>query len=153
MSKEEKNKNPVSIQNRRASFEYEFIEKYEAGIVLTGSEIKSIREGKVNINDAYCHFKGGELYLKNAHISPYGTGFGSHEPTRERKLLLHKNELRKLHRAVKEDGMTIVPIKLYINQKGWAKLLIALAKGKKLYDKRESIKKRDVERQLKRKLK
>lgn len=143
----------ISIQNRRASFEYEFIDKYEAGIVLTGSEIKSIRLGKVNINDAYCHFKNHELFIKNMHISPYGSGFGTHEPTRERKLLLHKNELRKLHRAVKEDGMTIVPIKLYINKKGWAKLLIALARGKKLYDKRESIKKRDIERELKRKFK
>lgn len=143
----------ISIQNRKASFEYEFIEKYEAGIVLTGSEIKSIREGKANINDAYCHFKNGELYIKNMHISPYGSGFGTHEPTRERKLLLHKSELKKLHRAVKEEGKTIVPIKLYINKKGWAKLLIALAKGKKLYDKRESIKKRDIEREIKRKIK
>lgn len=145
--------NSVSIQNRRANFEYHIIDKYEAGIVLTGSEIKSIRESKANINDAYCHFKNNELFIKNMHISPYGSGFGTHEPTRERKLLLHKNELRKLRRAVQEDGMTIVPLKLYIHQKGLAKLQIALAKGKKLYDKRESIKKRDTERELNRKFK
>ncbi len=151
MSKEEVN--TINIQNRRANFEYELLEKYEAGLVLTGSEIKSIRAGKANINDAYCHFKNGELFIKNMHISPYGSGFGTHEPTRERKLLLHKSELKKLHRAVKEDGMTIVPVRLFINKKGWAKLIIALAKGKKLYDKRESIKKRDVERELKRKFK
>lgn len=152
MKNEEKETN-ISIQNRRANFEYELLEKYEAGLVLTGSEIKSIRAGKANINDAYCHFKNGELFIKNMHISPYGSGFGTHEPTRERKLLLHKSELKKLHRAVKEDGMTIVPVRLFINKKGWAKLIIALAKGKKLYDKRESIKKRDVERELKRKFK
>ncbi len=152
MKSEEKETN-ISIQNRRANFEYELLEKYEAGLVLTGSEIKSIRAGKANINDAYCHFKNGELFIKNMHISPYGSGFGTHEPTRERKLLLHKSELKKLHRAVKEDGMTIVPVRLFINKKGWAKLIIALAKGKKLYDKRESIKKRDVERELQRKFK
>ncbi|MCX7728192.1 MAG: SsrA-binding protein SmpB [Bacteroidia bacterium] len=153
MSKEESNTSSINIQNKRATFEYHIIDKYETGIVLTGSEIKSIRAGKANINDAYCHFKNGELFIKNMHISPYGSGFGTHEPTRERKLLLHKTELKKLHRAVKEDGMTIVPLKLYINKKGWAKLLIALAKGKKLYDKRESIKKRDTERELQRKFK
>lgn len=152
MKSEEKETN-ISIQNRRATFEYELLEKYEAGLVLTGSEIKSIRAGKANINDAYCHFKNGELFIKNMHISPYGSGFGTHEPTRERKLLLHKSELKKLHRAVKEDGMTIVPVRLFINKKGWAKLIIALAKGKKLYDKRESIKKRDIERELQRKFK
>lgn len=153
LMKNEEKETDISIQNRRANFEYELLEKYEAGLVLTGSEIKSIRAGKININDAYCHFKNGELFIKNMHISPYGSGFGTHEPTRERKLLLHKSELRKLHRAVKEDGMTIVPVRLFINQKGWAKLIIALAKGKKLYDKRESIKKRDVERELQRKFK
>ncbi len=141
----------ILIHNRRASFEYQFVDKYEAGIVLTGSEIKSIRSGKANINDAYCHFKDGELLIKNMHISPYENGgFTNHEPLRERKLLLHKHQLRKLHRAVKEDGYTIIPTKLYINAKGLAKLEIALAKGKKIYDKRESIKKRDIERKIRR---
>lgn len=141
----------ILIHNRRASFEYEFIEKYEAGIVLTGSEIKSIRNGKANINDAYCYFKSGELFIKNMHISPYEMGgYANHDPLRERKLLLHKHQLRKLNRLVKEDGYTIVPTKLYINSKGLAKLEIALAKGKKMYDKRESIKKREVERKIRR---
>jgi SsrA-binding protein len=156
MSKAKENnsiKNQVTIENRKAKFDYEIIEKYECGIVLTGSEIKSIRLGKVNLSDAYCYFKNNELFIKNMHISPYGSGFGTHEPMRERKLLLHKNELRKLHRAVKEERMTIVPIKLYINNKGWAKLQIALAKGKKSFDKRESIKRRDIEREIGRKIK
>ncbi len=146
--------NTVYIVNKRASFEYNLIDKYEAGIVLTGSEIKSIRQGKVNISDAYCYFKDGELYVKNMHISPYEHGgFANHNPLRDRKLLLHKHELRKLYRSVKEDGFTIVPVKIYINKKGLAKLEIALAKGKKMYDKRESIKKRDIERELGRKFK
>jgi len=146
-------KNQIIIENRKAKFDYEILEKYECGIVLTGSEIKSIRLGKVNLSDAYCYFKNNELFVKNMHISPYGSGFGSHDPLRERKLLLHKHELRKLHQAVKEKRITIVPIKLYINNKGWAKLLIALAKGKKKFDKRESIKRRDIERELGRKFK
>lgn len=146
--------NNISILNKRAGFEYHLIEKFEAGIVLTGSEIKSIRQGKINIGDAYCYFKDGELFIKNMHISPYENGgFSNHNPVRDRKLLLHKSELKKLHRSVKEDGFTIVPVKLYINQKGLAKIEIALAKGKKIYDKRESIKKRDIERELGRRFK
>ncbi len=146
--------NNITILNKRASFEYHLIEKYEAGIVLTGTEIKSIRQGKVNIADAYCFFKDEELLIKNMHMSPFeNSGFITHHPTRDRKLLLHKKELKKLHRSVKEDGYTIIPVKLYINKKGLAKIEIALAKGKKLYDKRESIKKRDIERELGRKFK
>ncbi|GIV28594.1 MAG: SsrA-binding protein [Bacteroidia bacterium] len=151
---EKKDTNTIYIVNKRASFEYNLIDKYEAGIVLMGSEIKSIRQGKVNISDAYCYFKDGELYVKNMHISPYDHGgYSNHNPLRDRKLLLHKHELRKLYRAVKEDGFTIVPVKIYINKKGLAKMEIALAKGKKMYDKRESIKKRDIERELGRKFK
>ena len=146
--------NNISIHNKRAGFEYHLIEKFEAGIVLTGSEIKSIRQGQVNIGDAYCYFKDGELFIKNMHISAYKNGdFIHHHPVRDRKLLLHKNELKKLHISVKEDGFTIVPVRLYINQKGFAKIEIAIAKGKKNYDKRESIKKRDIERELGRKFK
>ncbi len=146
--------NSIYIVNKRASFEYNLIDKYEAGIVLTGSEIKSIRQSKVNISDAYCYFKDGELYVKNMHISPYEHGgYTNHNPLRDRKLLLHKHELRKLYRSVKEDGFTIVLVKIYINKKGLAKLEIALAKGKKIYDKRESIKRRDIERELGRKFK
>jgi SsrA-binding protein len=146
--------NNINITNKRAFFDYQLVEKYEAGIVLTGSEIKSIRQAKVNLGDAYCYFKEGELFVKNMHISPYEHGgFANHQPTRDRKLLLHKHELRKLYRAVKEDGYTIVPVRLYITKKGLAKLEIALAKGKKTYDKRETIKKRDLERSLGRKFK
>ncbi len=151
MSSKEPN---ISILNKRASFEYQFIEKYDAGIVLTGTEVKSIRLGKINITDAYCFIKNNEVFIKNMHISPYEqAGKFNHDPLRERKLLLTKHEINKLKRSVKEDGLTIVPIKLYINNKGLAKIQIALAKGKKLYDKRESIKKKDVERELQRKFK
>lgn len=146
--------NDILIKNRKASFEYEFLEKYIAGMVLLGSEIKSIREGKANIAEGYCYFKKGELWVKGINIAEYvhATHY-NHEPLRERKLLLSKNELKKLQKSVKDVGLTIVPVKLFINKKGWAKLEIALAKGKKLYDKRESIKEKSVKRDLDRKYK
>jgi SsrA-binding protein len=139
----------VSIENRRASFEYFFLETYEAGLVLTGTEIKSIRQGKANLQDAYCLFIDHELYVRNLHISPYteGTHY-NHQPLRERKLLLTKRELRKLLEKSKDQGLTIIPIRLYTSERGFAKLEIALAKGKKLYDKRDSIKERDVKREM-----
>lgn len=139
----------VSIENRRASFEYFFLETYEAGLVLTGTEIKSIRQGKVNLQDAYCLFLENELFVRNLHISPYteGTHY-NHQPLRDRKLLLTKRELRKLLEKSKDQGLTIIPIRLYTSERGLAKLEIALAKGKKLYDKRDSIKERDVKREL-----
>lgn len=142
--------NKVNIRNKRASYEYEFIDKYVAGIMLKGTEIKSIREGKVNLADGYCVFLKDELFVKNIHISPYkqGTHF-NHEPTRERKLLLHKRELHKLKQKSEEKGLSIVPIKLFTNVRGLAKLEIALARGKKLYDKRQSIKEKDLKRELK----
>lgn len=142
--------NKVNIRNKRASYEYEFIDKYVAGIMLKGTEIKSIREGKVNLADGYCVFFKDELFVKNIHISPYkqGTHF-NHEPTRERKLLLHKRELHKLKQKSEEKGLSIVPIKLFTNARGLAKLEIALARGKKLYDKRQSIKEKDLKRELK----
>lgn len=142
--------NKVNIRNKRASYEYEFIDKYVAGIMLKGTEIKSIREGKVNLADGYCVFLKDELFVKNIHISPYkqGTHF-NHEPTRERKLLLHKRELHKLKQKSEEKGLAIVPIKLFTNVRGLAKLEIALARGKKLYDKRQSIKEKDLKRELK----
>jgi len=127
--------------NKKASYEYFIIEKYTAGIVLTGTEIKSIRQGKVNFVDSYCFFKGTELWIKNLHIAEYKYGsYNNHEPKRERKLLLKKRELIKIKNKVKEKGITIIPLKLFINEKGLAKIEISLAKGKKLYDKRESIK-------------
>jgi SsrA-binding protein len=139
----------INIKNRRASFDYEFIEKYIAGIVLLGTEIKSIRLGKVSMNDAYCYFLGGELLIKNLNISEYDFGTcNNHEARRERKLLLTKKELRKLDRKVKETGLTIVPIRLFLNDKGLAKLEIALARGKANYDKRQTLKEKDARREM-----
>ena len=142
--------NKVNIRNKRASYEYEFIDKYVAGIMLKGTEIKSIREGKINLGDGYCVFLKDELFVKNMHISPYmqGTQF-NHEPTRERKLLLNKRELHKLKQKSEEKGLSIIPIKLFTNARGLAKLEIALARGKKLYDKRQSIKEKDLKHELK----
>jgi SsrA-binding protein len=145
--------NNVHIENRRAKFDYQFLEKFVAGMVLTGTEIKSIREGKAALVDSYCYFRNNELYIKNLNITPYSEGTHyNHEPNRERKLLLSKAELRKLDKKLKDQGLTIVPVKLFIAASGYAKLEIALAKGKKEFDKRESIKKRDTEREINRKL-
>lgn len=139
----------INIKNRRASFDYEFIEKFTAGIVLLGTEIKSIRLGKVSMNDAYCYFTGEELLIKNLSISEYDFGTcNNHEARRERKLLLTKKELRKLDRKIKETGLTIVPIRLFINDKGLAKLEIALARGKANYDKRQTLKEKDARREM-----
>ncbi len=137
-----------NILNRRASFEYFFLEKYDAGLALTGTEIKSIREGKVNLQDAYCLFLGNELFIRNLHISPYteGTHY-NHEPLRDRKLLLNRRELKKMEVKLKDQGLTIIPIRIFSSERGLAKIEIALAKGKKLYDKRDSIKERDVKRE------
>ena len=146
-----KAKSNVEIKNRRASFDYEFLETYQAGLVLTGTEIKSIRAGKASLVDAFCYFNNGELYVKNMHVADYWWGsWGKHDPRRDRKLQLTRKELNKLQRAVKEKGLTIVAVKLYINEKGYAKLLIALARGKKEYDKRASIKEKDLRREMER---
>jgi SsrA-binding protein len=145
--------NTINIKNKRASFEYAFIDKYIAGLQLTGTEIKSIREGKANINDAFCVFQKDELIVRNMHIAHYFDGtYNNVEEKRDRKLLLNRQELNKLQNKLKDQGLTIVPIRLFISDKGYAKLEIALAKGKKLYDKREDIKKRDTDREMKRKL-
>lgn len=147
-------KKKIEIKNRRASFEYEFLEKHEAGIVLTGTEIKSIRQGKVNLRDAYCYFKKGELFVKSMFIAEYEHGnYANHEARRARKLLLRRHQLRKLEKRVKERGYTIVPTRLYLNDRGLAKLEIALAQGKKVYDKRKTIKEKDVKRDVQRQLK
>lgn len=149
---EKKKQQPnIDIKNRRASFEYSFIEKYVAGIQLTGTEIKSIRAGQANISDAYCVFIKDELYVKHMHIAEYDKGtYNNHEPKRDRKLLLQAKEIKKLKSKLQDVGVTIIPIRLFISEKGYAKLEIALAKGKKLHDKRDSIKERDIDRQLKR---
>ncbi|HLT94000.1 MAG TPA: SsrA-binding protein SmpB [Membranihabitans sp.] len=134
----------IQILNRKAKFEYEFLEEFTAGIQLFGAEVKSIRAGKANLADAFCYFKKGELYVKNFHISDYKFNtIRELSPTRERKLLLKKRELRKLQKAVKEKGLTIVPYKVFISDEGWVKLRIALAQGKKVRDKRQSIKERE----------
>ncbi|MFO7702402.1 MAG: SsrA-binding protein SmpB [Psychroflexus maritimus] len=143
-------KNKINIQNRKAKFQYEFLDKYQAGIVLKGTEIKSIRDGKANIAESFCEFnEKGELFVINMHIEEYShaTHF-NHQPKSERKLLLQKNELKKLHKEVKNTGLTIIPLRLFMNERGLAKLKIALAKGKKLYDKRETIKSRETKRKL-----
>ncbi|MGB2086273.1 MAG: SsrA-binding protein SmpB [Flavobacteriaceae bacterium] len=140
----------INIQNKRARFEYELIEQYTAGIVLTGTEIKSIRLSKASITDSFCEFnEQGELFVVNMHIEEYAWGTRyNHQPKAERKLLMNKRELKKLHKDVKNVGLTIVPLRVFINEKGFAKLVIALARGKKLYDKRETIKDRDNKRNL-----
>lgn len=144
--------NSINIENRRAKFDFSFLEKYTAGLVLRGTEIKSIREGKAGLSDSYCYFVNEELFVKNLHIAEYTeASFYQHVALRERKLLLNKQEINKLYKKVKDQGLTIIPTKLFINEKGFAKLDIALAKGKKLFDKRDDIKKRDVERELSRK--
>lgn len=144
--------NTVNIENRRAKFDYQFLDVLTAGLVLRGTEIKSIREGKAGLADSYCYFKNDELFVKNFHITEYeNASFSNHPPMRERKLLLSRQELNKLLRKVKDQGLTIIPVKLFINEKGFAKLNIALAKGKKNYDKRDDIKKRDLEREMNRK--
>ncbi len=144
----------VNIRNKKASFEYELIDKYEAGIKLTGAEIKSIREGKASIKEAYCFFKSGELWIKNMHISPYEpASYNNESPTRDRKLLLNKGELVKLQKSLKDKGLTIVPTKVYIAESGFAKVEVALARGKKLHDKRESLKAKQDKRAMDRAMK
>lgn len=141
--------NKVNIVNRKARFNYELLDKYVAGISLKGTEIKSIRQGKASIAESFCQFKGDELYVINMNIEEYSfASIYNHSSKRERKLLLERKELRKLERKVKEAGLTIVPLKLFINDRGFAKLELSLARGKKIYDKRESIKERDIKRNL-----
>ena len=144
--------NRIQISNKRASHDYEFLETYTAGIVLGGTEIKSIRAGKASLTDSYCYFDTrGQLYVKGMNVAQYFWGsWGQHEPMRDRKLLLTKRELRSLRQAVKLKGLTIVAIKLFISDNGYAKLLIALARGKKEYDKRQTIKEKDVRREMER---
>ena len=138
----------MEIKNRKARFDYEIIETFLSGIVLLGSEVKSIRNGKVSFTDSYCMFENNELFLKNLHISEYqNTAFGTHDPKRDKKLLLTKKELRKLREKVAEKGLTIIPLKMFLNKKNTFKVEIALAKGKKNYDKRNKILTKDIERE------
>ena len=144
-----KNKSNVTIKNRKASHEYTFLDTYIAGIQLIGVEIKSVRNGGVNLSEAYCVFQNGELYLKNTHISPYeNAGFVKVDPLRDRKLLLNKNELRKLSEGISRKGLTIVPTKMFINDRGLCKVEVCLCQGKKTYDKRESLKEKDMKKRV-----
>ena len=147
--KQQRFSNAINIRNRQAGFEYELLDKYTAGMVLTGTEIKSIREGKVNLQDGYCYINNGEFFVKGINITPYAEGTHyNHDATRERKLLLKKSEIKKLESKAEEKGYTLVPTRLFINDRGLAKLEIAVARGKKLHDKRDSIKERDAKREL-----
>ena len=144
-------KDRIEINNRQAGFNYFVIETYEAGIVLQGCEVKSIRNREVNISDSYCVVENGEMIIKNLHISPYkdsGYSYRDYQPKRDRKLLLTKREIRKIHQEVKTKGVTIVPLKLYSNERGLMKISIAIAKGKKTYDKSQTIKERDLDREM-----
>lgn len=144
----------MEIKNRQAFFEYHIEDKYVAGVVLTGTEVKSLREGKANFNDSYCIFHNGELWIRSFHISEYSHGtVNNHDPVRERKLLLNRRELKKLESRLKDKGYTIIPLRLFFNEKNLVKLEIGLGKGKKLHDKRETIKQRDTDREIKRYLK
>jgi SsrA-binding protein len=143
----------VVIRNKRASFDFNLLDKYVAGIQLTGTEIKSIKQGKASLSDSFCLFRGDELWIKNMHITEYEKGtYANHEPLRLRKLLLRKSELNKLQKKIKEKGLTIIPVSVFISERGFAKLEIALAKGKKTHDKRESIKAKDSKRELDREM-
>lgn len=157
MNKEEqelRRKSPVQIRNKKASFEYYFVDTYTAGIVLTGTEIKSIRMGKASLVDSFCYIDKGEIWVQGMSISPYFYGsFANHEQRRERKLLLNKKEIRKLEADSKNPGFTIVPLLVFIDDKGHAKMDIALARGKKVFDKRQSIKEKEDKRQMDRAMK
>lgn len=137
------------IRNRKASHDFFFLEKVEAGIALTGSEVKSLRQGKANLQEAFCSFRKGELFVHNMHISPYSQGgYANHEPFRMRKLLLNRKELKQLQKKSREKGITIIPTKVYFNTRNLVKVEIALAQGKKKYDKREAMKEKDLQREM-----
>lgn len=147
------NKNTPTIQNRKAYHDYQIEETYEAGIVLQGTEVKSLRDGKANFTDAFAIIQNGEVWLREFHISPYKFGsFSNHEPRRQRKLLLNKREIREIDKFIQQKGYTLVPLKLYFKG-GYAKVLIGVARGKKKFDKRESIKEKDTKRDMQRSIK
>ena len=149
-----RNKSNIRIENKRARFEYIILDRYTAGIQLFGTEIKSIREGKASLVDSYCAVEHGEMYIKQMHIAEYRFGsYANHDAKRDRKLLLQRKEIRKLEKATKDTGKTIIPLVLFINEKGLAKVEIALCQGKHTYDKKQSIKERDLDRSARRDVK
>ena len=151
MAGKEKISNKILIKNKRATFDYELIETFMAGIVLTGTEIKSIRLGKASLVDTYCTIEEGEVWVKNMYIAEYFYGtYNNHAARRKRKLLLNKKEIKSIDLDVKNSGFTIIPTKLFVNDKGLVKVMIAIAKGKKEYDKRQSLKEQDDKREMKR---
>jgi len=151
MAKKDRFSNSINIRNKTASYEFELLDKYVAGMVLYGTEIKSIKEGKVNLKDGYCAFHKNELFVFNIHINQYDQGTHyNHHITRQRKLLLNRSELNKIERKISEKGLTLIPTRLFLSSRGFAKLEIALAKGKKIHDKRDSIKEKDVKRDMER---
>lgn len=154
MAKKDKKQQQINIKNKRASFDYEFVDTFTAGIVLTGTEIKSIRAGKASLVDTYCYINNGEIWVKNMYVALYEEGsYNNHVERRERKLLLNKKEIINLWDDTKSPGFTIVPVRLFINEKGLAKLVIALARGKKEYDKRQSLKEKEDRREMDRAMK
>ena len=154
MAKKDKKLQQINIKNKRASFDYEFVDTFTAGIVLTGTEIKSIRAGKASLVDTYCYINNGEIWVKNMYVALYEEGsYNNHVERRERKLLLNKKEIINLRDDTKSPGFTIVPVRLFINEKGLAKLVIALARGKKEYDKRQSLKEKEDRREMDRAMK
>ena len=157
MNKEEellRKKSPVNIRNKKASFEFFFVDTFTAGIVLTGTEIKSIRQGKASLVDSYCYIHQGEIWVKGMNISPYFFGsYNNHEAKRDRKLLLNRREINKLQEATKQVGFTIVPILVFIDDHGRAKVVVALAKGKKAFDKRQTMKEKEDRREMDRAIK
>ena len=154
MAKKDKKQQQINIKNKRASFDYEFVDTFTAGIVLTGTEIKSIRAGKTSLVDTYCYINNGEIWVKNMYVALYEEGsYNNHVERRERKLLLNKKEIINLRDDTKSPGFTIVPVRLFINEKGLAKLVIALARGKTEYDKRQSLKEKEDRREMDRAMK
>jgi len=141
----------MELRNKSATFEYFIEDKFDAGMVLTGTEVKSLRDGRVSFNDSYCLIDRGEMYVKGLHIAHYSFGsYSNHPPVRDRKLLLKKKEISRITQKLKDKGFTIIPLKIYFNERGFAKIQIGLAKGKKLHDKRESVKQRESDREIKR---
>lgn len=153
MAEKEKIEKSVHIKNKRATFEFQIIDKYVAGMVLKGTEIKSIRQSKVNMSDSYCYVTEEGIFIKNLHISAYEKGtYLNHEPLRDRKLLLTKKEIKKITKSLDDQGITLIPLSIYTSERGFAKMEIAIAKGKKLYDKRADIKEKDIKREMNREM-